>query len=319
MLPLGHTPPNKCHISKNDCPSHYLCIATATDKGLFGQCVCNRYYGFWGGNGCRKLSNASYMLVLLLTAVAFFSLISVVYNITLLRLAHTRKRMTKDVFISLTLNAFGSIMPIGMCIGCAVTVFEIDKNMYFNESVRPYLFMVGFAFFMLCSMGISINWIELVEKVRGRENQHMKYKCILYGCTTVWIFLVLFVGVKYNAVAPISLLGSFLIGYSFHHGGNIVVKSLRRTTMNRIATELSIDAANLNVVELSDAVTATSKYMTRFCAGLSLAFISLVFLSPAPMPLYPQQNSLPRICQGQFAVFLVKSREAEKRRIYIVE
>jgi hypothetical protein len=303
LEPLGSEVPAACDVIKNNCPAHYICATDASSaNGNVGECICDRFYGFHGYQ-CRNLGFASYMLVTLLIMVMMLATSSFTYNLVLVYLMFTRNKVNPHVYRVLFFNTLHTLPAWGISFSYICIVFEVDRNLWLETHICPLLYAAGLALYFVASTGISVYWIELIEKVRGRRNQHNTYKCLLYGCGVLIVLLTLLSHFFLQSIGLIGLLGTFIVGYSYHYGGKMVVKSLRRTNLNRISSEVAVPSDH--VLDLANAVELTARMATLYTFLLAMAFISLLFLLPSGNPMYPQQNSLPRWLQGQISAVSV--------------
>jgi hypothetical protein len=143
-------------------------------------------------------------------------------------------------------------------------------------------------------MGLSVHWIELVENLKGFKHKRHYYKVGIYFISVLWSFLTIIADFFfYTASLLVTILGTMMIGYSYHYGGRAVVKSLKRN--NEYALR------NVHVLELANAVEITKNKISRAAFLLCISLVSTLLTLPSSNPLYPQQNTLPRWLQGQLA------------------
>jgi len=264
-----------------------------------GHCICNRVYGFYGPE-CRHLSFASYVWIILTVLIVILSIATLIYNVIVLGMLYYEKRATSNNVRSLGFNSLSAVFII--C-GVSTTVMmatEVDRDME-TDAAQNY-FMTGvLTFSFLSSMGISIYWIEMVEKVVNRSNRPFNYKVILFGVALIYIALNLFFLAVVSNTPAVGAIGTLIVGYSYNYGGSKVVKILRASSSEYGEGSLK----QQHVLELASAIDETSKAMTKYTIVMAFALLGAFLTTCTPSPVYPQQNKLPRWLQSQFFRFLV--------------
>jgi hypothetical protein len=328
IKPLGSKVPDECSVSSNSCPSHYLCIRSPHDRSM-GTCHCYRYFGFYGAK-CRKLSAASYVLItcnfiLIITGCIAFS-----QNVWLIYKLYKRRKLTTNIRTNLILNTMSTLSPIALAFGEFFIVIEVDKDMFWMNHMWVYYFAYTIVVFFLSCMGISICWIETLERVNHRRNKHFKYKAMMYCFAVFYVILIIAAHTIFDSMPIVGGIGNIIIGYSYQSSGKFVARSLRRSHFNRVADERSggsdsgggggsdsgggggeiptrrvIDPSF--VLNLADTIEKMAFIMARYAALMTFFFVLSAFTLNTATPIYPQQNSLPRWSQGQISKLLVLS------------
>lgn len=295
--PLGSEVPSTCSISKQNCPSHYLCVEKVFRSNKDeGECLCNRIYGYYGYQ-CRQTSYTTYMVMVFSLITTTFSLSAWIYNIYFTYLLYREKKMDFNNCRSMFFNILSLSGSVFLNSTHIWIILEIDRDMVFY-SMQAYIMSLTLAFSLLSSMGISIYWIEMIEKVARRRNKHSKIKLSLNVIAVSYALVVILLQLP----VALGIIGVAVLGYSYYYGGHKVVLILRNSCIEYEEGSLK----QRHVLELANAVQDTSKLMIKYTIVITVAIMAAVLTAFSPNPLYPQQNKLPRWFQAQFFRFMVR-------------
>jgi hypothetical protein len=313
---LGSPKPASCETghNKHECPSHMLCLApNYTDAG---HCVCDRFFGFTGPQ-CRGRSKAAWLLLAFCAILSFFAVWALLSNIILaLELKKTGRLKLNCIGRTLLFNTFTPIAFLSHYVGIIAMLLELDPDMKFQEHGLRVVISAIFFFLILDSLSVSVVWVIEVQKATamrarasrwlraiGQQQERMYLACLyvvsLSAASLVVIFLV-------NSATPIryvTIVGLFYtlcIGASYHYAGRSVLAHLH------VADEHML-AAQSNYTSMVANIRNTSKTMTRLAFGILVGFGGCTLTLQSSAPLYPAQNSLPRVLQGQIPFFTLNA------------
>mmetsp|Transcript_19542 Transcript_19542/g.33040 ORF Transcript_19542/g.33040 Transcript_19542/m.33040 type:complete len:555 (+) Transcript_19542:127-1791(+) len=306
---LSSPKPNECEPGKYQCPGRFLCIPRRHLDS--SHCVCNRFLGFRGPD-CRKRSRASWLLLVLSIINALMSFRSLILNVMLaLELKNSGRLKANNVGRTLFFNTLMTLPGITVATGYSLILLDVDRNADFS----PYGILVCvaclFFFYFLSTLSVSMVWIVDVHRMSslglGRENQLAKKRQ-----ERIWLLATYVIALSSAALVMIlihvtashtaSIIGSIynlIVAGSYHYAGRRVIRGLN-------VSEVNPTARHVDIAQIAENIRITSQAMTRLTLGMSVSFIGGALTLTSPDPLYPTQNSLPRICQAQVFFFMAQ-------------
>jgi hypothetical protein len=94
--------------------------------------------------------------------------------------------------------------------------------------------------------------------------------------------------------------------HEISHIATTTVEDIEHQTLkHKPPTSPSRSHVKVNAMELANAVQSTSQVIVNFNIGLVMSALCIILTIMSSNPFYPQQNHLPRWCQGQLAMFTV--------------
>lgn len=298
---LGSEPPKECKIFKYECPSHYVCVSKK-QSDFNGVCVCDRFFGFRGEH-CLDLTSASYLVIVLFSIIFVLGILLLIYNISLIHLLYKRNKLKANIWVTLLCNALSTLI-IDIAGLCTALTVDVDKQMFYQEHMRQVFIACELFIFHIGSLAISLYWLQISEKVNGRKIDRLKtlkYKVFLYGTGLLWGGIALPYYLYFRSLGPVTFLGPMIVILAYYQGAKLVTGQLRN--MENIEG-ISILAC-ANALELANGIDKTSKFIIKWTFAFVFSTAIHWFTVMNTKPIYPNQNSLPRWCQGQFALFMV--------------